>query len=242
MTLDLGGSRRHLAGVRHTLFQTLSPGGRFERHRHARAYAALVLSGGYIEAGDRGRFHARPGQVLIHGAWESHMDTVSGQGATVLNLPYSGEAGFGVGSVADPDAVARAAERDLFEASALLAERIEAAGAGPGDWPDRLAAALRDDPATVLELWAEAQGLRPETVSRGFRQAFGTSPRRYRAEQRALAAVRTLTQRDVPPAALAADLGFADQAHMSRAVAAVTGLPPGRLRIKSVQSGARGFR
>jgi AraC-like DNA-binding protein len=228
--------------VRHTLFQTLTPGGRFDRHRHAHAYAALVLTGGYVEAGDRGRFHARPGQVLIHGAWESHMDAVSGQGATVLNLPYAGEAGFGVGSVADPDAVARAAERDLVEASGLLIERLAAVEAGAGDWPDRLAAALRNDPATVLEFWAESEGLSPETVSRGFRQAFGISPRRYRAEQRALAAVRALTHRDLPPAALAAELGFADQAHMSRAVAAVTGLPPGRLRIKSVQSGARSFR
>lgn len=228
--------------MRSLAFQTLTAGGRIARHRHATGYAALVLSGGYVEAGDRGRFHASPGQVLIHGAWESHMDAVSVAGATVLNLPFAGEVAFGTGEVADPDVLARIAERDVAEAAGLLGESLRAAGAAADDWPDRLAARLRTDPATVLEMWAEAEGLAPETVSRGFRQAFGTTPKRYRAEQRALAAARALARRADPPAGLAAELGFADQAHMSRAVSALTGLSPGRLRVKSVQSGAHRLR
>lgn len=230
--------------VPHRILQTLTAG-RMERHRHDYGYAALVLSGGYLEAGDRGRFHARPGQVLIHGAWESHMDAFSGAGAVVLNLPWTGDAGFGAGRLADPDAVARTAERDLTEAAWMLHDGLTPLKTALDDWPDRLAAALRTDPGLGLELWADDEGLAPETISRGFRQAFGTTPKRYRAEQRALRAVRALSLRDDPPAALAAELGFADQAHMSRAVATLTGLTPGRLRlgrlrIKSVQSGARG--
>lgn len=223
--------------MRHSPFQTLSAGDRLERHRHARAYAALVLTGGYVEAGDRGRFHARPGQVLIHDAWESHMDAISLAGARVLNLPLEGPPGFGMGEVGDPDLVARTAERDPAGAARLLAGQARPLDAALDDWPDRLARALRLDPGLELEAWAEANGLSPETVSRGFRRAFGTPPRRYRAEQRALQAVRALTTRRDPPAALAVELGFADQAHMSRAVAALTGLTPGRLRVKSVQSG-----
>ncbi len=223
--------------MRHSPFQTLSAGGRLERHKHARAYAALVLSGGYVEAGDRGRFHARTGQVLIHGAWESHMDAISVAGARVLNLPLADPCAFGLGEVGDPDAVARAAERDPAEAARVLAGEMRPLDAAFDDWPDRLAAALRRDAGLGLEAWARANGLTPETVSRGFRQAFGVPPRRYRAEQRAVQAVRALTARGDPPAALAAELGFADQAHMSRAVAALTGLAPGRLRVKSVQSG-----
>jgi hypothetical protein len=30
-----------------------APGGRMQRHRHAEGYIALVLSGGYVEAGDQ---------------------------------------------------------------------------------------------------------------------------------------------------------------------------------------------
>ncbi len=213
--------------MQHSAFQTCIAGGRMERHRHGEAYAALVLSGGYVEAGDRGRFHARPGQVLIHGAWESHMDAFSGAGARVLNLPLTGPVGFGLGAVVDPDAMARAAERDLAEAEALLLETMRPLDAALDDWPDLLAGALRRDPDTALEAWAEAAGLAPATVSRGFRQAFGTSPRRYRAEQRALKAARALVRHDDPLAALAADLGFVDQ---TRAVSALTGMAPGRLR------------
>jgi AraC-like DNA-binding protein len=208
-----------------------------ERHRHRRAYAALVLTGGYVEAGDRGRFRAQPGHVLVHGPWESHMNAVSRSGAVVLNLPLA-DVAFGAGRVDDPDAVARAAERDIAEAEALLRQTMRPLDPGAHDWPDVLARALRRDPDTVLEVWADAAGLAPSTVSRGFRQAFGTSPRRYRAEQRALKAAGAIVGSGDSPAALAAELGFADQAHMTRAVAALTGLTPGRLRVKSIQSGA----
>lgn len=224
--------------MRHTLFQTLTPGDHMERHRHGRAYAALVLSGGYVEAGDRGRFLARTGQVLIHGAWESHMDAVSPAGARVLNLPLTRDVAFGAGVVDDPDAVARAAERDVVEAETLLRLTTRWLDTGLDDWPDILAETLRRDPDTRLEAWSAGAGLAPATVSRGFGRAFGTSPRRYRAEQRALRAARMLVDRDDPPAALAAELGFVDQAHMTRAVVELTGLTPGRLRVKSIQSGA----
>jgi len=224
--------------MRHTLFQTLTPGDHMERHRHGRAYAALVLSGGYVEAGDRGRFLARTGQVLIHGAWESHMDAVSPAGARVLNLPLTRDVAFGAGVVDDPDAVARAAERDVVEAETLLRLTTRWLDTGLDDWPDILAETLRRDPDTRLEAWSAGAGLAPATVSRGLGRAFGTSPRRYRAEQRALRAARMLVDRDDPPAALAAELGFVDQAHMTRAVVELTGLTPGRLRVKSIQSGA----
>lgn len=164
------------------------------------------------------------------------MDAVSASGAVVLNLPFADPVAFGVGRIADPDAVARIAGRDMAEALSLFRDALTAALDGGDDWPDQLSAALRQDPNLRLEVWAAKAGLAPETVSRGFRQVFGTTPRRYRAEQRALRAAHALQRSGDPPAALAAELGFADQAHMSRAVAALTGLPPGRLRVKSVQS------
>jgi AraC-like DNA-binding protein len=40
----------------------------------------------------------------------------------------------------------------------------------------------------------------------------------------------------MPLAQLAVETGFADQAHMTRALTMLTGVPPGALRAKSVQA------
>jgi hypothetical protein len=57
------------------------------RHVHEKAYAALVLSGGYEEAGDRGRFQVKAGDVIFHEPFEAHLDRFSEKGAAVLNIP-----------------------------------------------------------------------------------------------------------------------------------------------------------
>lgn len=99
------------------------------------------------------------------------------------------------------------------------------------DWPDALAAALRLDPSLQLRRWAAAQGLAPATLSRGFSATFGITPARYRADLRLFLALQALARRDAQPLAqLAHGHGFADQAHLSRAVRAATGLSPTQLR------------
>ncbi len=59
----------------------------FNRHSHEHAYAAIVLSGGYEEAGDHGRFKVQAGDVVLHERFEAHINRFSASGATVLNLP-----------------------------------------------------------------------------------------------------------------------------------------------------------
>jgi len=208
------------------------------RHRHAEPYLAIVVSGGYLEAGDAGRFQASPGNLLLHGAFEAHRDAFNPRGATVLNLPVGPRAASGFGRIADVDAIVRLAERDAWEASRQACAEMERDSPLCGDWPDLLAAALASDPALRIADWADCMGLAPASVSRGFGRAFGATPKRYRLEARALRAARRLPHWRGSLAALAAELGFADQAHMARSVAAVTGLTPARLRAKSVQSGA----
>jgi len=213
-------ARQHLAG-----------GDRALRHRHARAYAALVLGGDYVEAGDAGRRRVSAGEVVLHDGFEAHANQFGAHGATVLNLPlpdnWRSPAAFM--RVADPDAVVRAAERDPAAAVAALTGQLEPLPSQTGDWPDRLADALRTGALLSLGDWAEQHRLAAATVSRGFRQAFGVSPVRYRAETRALAAWRSLAL-DASLADLAAETGFADQAHMTRAIVALTGRPPGAWR------------
>lgn len=212
------------------------------RHRHAEGYAAVVLAGGYVEAGDHGRIHVQPGHVVIHVAHEAHQDHFSKAGAVVLNLPLI--AGFDAmtGRVPDPDTIARLSERDLVGATALLKETIEPRDIRLADWPDKLAAALASNLDFSIEEWAADIGLAPPSISRGFRQAYGVSPKRYRLEQRTLRAISNLRTWTGSVADLAAASGFADQAHLSRAVLALTGLTPKRLQVNSVQERSRACR
>lgn len=205
------------------------------RHRHIDGYAAVVLAGGYVEAGDRGRIRVQPGHVVVHGAYEAHQDHFASVGALVLNIPLDGQLAAITGLVADADAIARLAERDIQSAAALLKETVRPIDAQLTDWPDRLAAALASQRDFSIEHWANEMGLAPQSISRGFRQAYGVSPKRYRLEQRALRAIRNLRTWSGTLAGLAAELGFSDQAHLTRAVVALTGSPPNRLKVKSVQ-------
>ena len=209
--------------------QRLDGGDRAPRHRHGHAYAAIVLAGGYQEAGDSGRRTAGPGDVLLHGAFEAHANRIDRRGAVVLNLDIALDAPSAFMRLTDADAVARLAERDAEAARACLLEQLRPASTQTGDWRDALAADLRAAPDLVLGDWAEAAGLDPATVSRGFRDAFDVSPARYRAEARARLAWRRLAEGG-PLADLAVDTGFSDQAHMTRAIVALTGATPGAWR------------
>ncbi|MDO9367889.1 MAG: helix-turn-helix domain-containing protein [Sphingopyxis sp.] len=213
---------------------------RLPRHRHADGYIAVVLGGGYHEAGDEGRFAARPGTVVVHGRWAAHLDHFGNRGARVLNLPAVPGLTTGAGTIADLDAVARIASRDPIAAAEQVRAHWRPGVGACNDWPDLLAAVLRGDPDMPLTSWARRMGLDPASVSRGFARAYGVSPKRFRLEARTRRAIAALDDWRGSLADLAADQGFADQAHLTRSIAAMTGVPPIVLRAKSVQ--ARGIR
>ncbi|WP_431256876.1 helix-turn-helix domain-containing protein [Roseateles chitinivorans] len=202
---------------------------RIARHRHDEGYVALVLAGGYVEAGDRGRLRVEAGQAVFHGAHESHQNEFFRAGARVLNLPAIGrDVGDAFGQVDDVDAIARLAERDPREAAALLTQAFRPSAVRLNDWPDLLAAALAADPNLGLAEWADTMGIAPQSLSRGFHRAYGIAPKRYRLELRTLQALRRLPGWQGSMATLAAETGFADQAHLTRAVVALTGRTPTR--------------
>ena len=220
--------------------QNWSPHHCIPRHRHDRAYAAVVLSGTYEECGSRGRFRVGPGDVLLHSAFDGHLDRFHNRGAQILNLVLAGAVAvdFSVGRVADPDTIARVAERDPIEAGVRLCAQLCEADAALQDWPDLLAADLLRDPGCRLQLWARHHGLAAETISRGFGKLFGVTPASFRVEVRARRALALITGSDQPLACIAAAAGFADQAHMSRAMRTLTGSPPsGWRRSNSFKTG-----
>lgn len=99
-----------------------------------------------------------------------------------------------------------------------------------------LVAAARDaiisgDPASdgLISL-AEQLGVSPYRLSRAFSRELGVSVTRYRNRVRVGHALDRLAEGEPSAAALAADLGFADQAHMSRTVRQHLGCTPTALR------------
>lgn len=207
-----------------------APGEALARHRHDTGYVAVVLDGGYLEAGEGGRIRAEAGMALVHHGWSAHQDGFGAAGARVLNLPLPAGLAEGAVRLADPDAIARLAERYPHAAAELVRDTGIAATVGPGDWPDLLAAALGRDAALSITGWADQAGLDPASVSRGFARTYGVSPKRFRLELRARTAVRALSGWQGTIAELAADHGFADQAHFARAALALTGFTPSQLK------------
>jgi AraC-like DNA-binding protein len=198
------------------------------RHIHEEAYAAVVLSGAYEEAGDQGRFQVEAGDVVLHDCFEAHLDRFSSSGALVLNLRLPPRYSFtpGIAKIADVDILVHTAEISEAEAADLLLSMVQGRTPGYADWPDELAAALIQGPSLCLSLWAQARGLAPWTVSRGFTRVFGVTPEAFRARARARHAWNAIQMTEEPLARIAAHLGFADQAHMTRSVKQMTGVGP----------------
>jgi AraC-like DNA-binding protein len=99
--------------------------------------------------------------------------------------------------------------------------------AARGRWDANLGASLRS-----IAAGAPALGVGERQTQRQYRTRVGLSPAQARRLQRMNAAVYALRDPAAPArtlAALAAELGYADQAHMARELRQLAGLPPSRL-------------
>lgn len=117
----------------------------------------------------------------------------------------------------------------LFQRHARLAE-----AAAPGREPQAvsrakqmLAARLQQPPS--LEELAAAVNLSPFHFARVFRRATGLPPHAW-LQQRRLEQARALLRSGCAAASVAAQLGFADQSHLSRQFKQVYGVSPGEYR------------
>lgn len=201
------------------------------RHYHRDGYANVVLAGAFIESSFAGHRRVGPGDVLLHGGFDAHANFALSRGPlTLLRLPWRAVGLEGLHRVADADRLARVVERDVQAAVEELAAGLLQAPPAADSWPERLARGLKSGQVAQLAPWAEEEGLAPETVSRQFGRVFGVSPQRFRLEYRARQAWLACMAGAASLTALAHELGFADLAHMSRSVAALTGHPPSAWR------------
>lgn len=205
------------------------------RHRHVRPYATVVLAGRFIENGYIGRICGGPGDVILHPSLDCHENEMLTNGIRIIRLEWHDSYDTpGLYRIGDMDSIARAAEKDVTFATSLLREELAkrriVTPNRKNDWPDILAATLRHNVSLELTAWAESNGLAPETVSRGFAQAYGVPPKVFRAELRTRNAWLRITRTGDPLSSIAADTGFSDQSHMTRWIQGMTGASPSRWR------------
>jgi AraC-like DNA-binding protein len=124
-----------------------------------------------------------------------------------------------------------------LEARATANRRVGSAALRAG----RAAMRLVDDPRLAMDTLADEQHVSRRQLERDFRQWLGTSPR-HLAQVARVQAVSRKAQAGSALADIAADVGFADQAHMSRVVRQLTGLTPLRFTRSRPCPLAAGFR
>ena len=115
---------------------------------------------------------------------------------------------------ASPTAAIRRAPQAVATIRDLLAERIS-------------------DPPSLAEL-AALTGLSQFALLRAFRDATGLPPHAYLNQLRVRRA-RSLLDGGVPPADVAVQVGFADQAHLTRHFKRVVGVPPAAYQRERLQ-------
>ena len=115
----------------------------------------------------------------------------------------------------------------------LLEEAVAAAIADRAPDPLVLAATRRlGFPGSRVDQLAHALGISERQLRRRFHQAVGYGPKtldRILRFRRLVSQAQAVTDGEVDLARLAADLGYADQAHMTRDAVRLTGMPPAQL-------------
>ena len=228
-------------------------------HTHAGPTLCFVYSGAFIESFRGATLECTPGTLKITPAGEPHSDRfgreethgllVEADASGVQRLgPYAAvldeRASFQDGALTGlawrirgelrqgDTAAPLAIEGLLLELLARAARERELRLTGVV--PRWLAAArecLHEQAHTgSLSELAEAVGVHPVTLARGFRKAYGCSVGAYLRWLRVARAARDLAETDAPLAEIALSVGFADQSHFSNVFRRATGLSPSAFR------------
>jgi AraC-like DNA-binding protein len=120
------------------------------------------------------------------------------------------------------------------EAEYLLLEGIVASAIARADLDPLVLAATRrlGFPGSRVDELAEALGISERQLRRRFHRSVGYGPKtldRVLRFRRLVSKAQEISDGEVDLARLAADLGYADQAHMARDSVRLTGMPPARL-------------
>lgn len=234
-------------------------GAMLPQHRHEETYLTFVLSGGYRERLKSLTRICAEHAVVLHPAGDTHEDDFAERPTRCLNvvLPSSFTARLGEaaaplhrGAVVEGAEVAGVGARLSAElrrgdaAGQLIIEGLllELFGTisrtSTDDGPAWLLEARSIVERRFMEKWslvelASAVGVHPVHLARSFRKRFGASVGEH-VRARRIAWAREQILAGGALSAIAAQAGFADQSHFSKAFTRALGIPPAEYRRRMI--------
>jgi len=225
------------------------------RHEHPEPTIAVILRGGFAGIYDGTERECSPMTLVVEPAGAIHANRFGDAPTTVLSLSLGPEGPPAVEGVArlqrfTRDAfsaeLARQATDELRRPDELTPLAVEALGlelvtrlarlpaeGGSPAWLDEARDLLHARFAEALRLGdvAAAVGVEPERLARAFRRTYRESLASYMRRLRVNAAAEMLIAGPEPSiAAIAAEVGFADQSHLTRSFVRTLGTTPASYR------------
>jgi AraC family transcriptional regulator len=239
----------------HVRSMRFSPGLELPAHSHQHTNIAVVLAGGWSAGSDPHERDCFAPSVIVEPAGATHANLFGAVETAVLSLTLEAERlGSVVGAVTrrflhtrDPyiELLARRAANELEDPDEVTPLAVEAAALElvarlarsvglerRPSWLGKARAVLHDryaDPLSLTEI-ADAIGVEPERLARGFRRAYGEPLGTYLRRIRVNAAATLLATTDEPISRVAGEVGFADQSHLTRWFGRYLETTPGRYR------------
>jgi AraC family transcriptional regulator len=229
------------------------------RHEHETAYVSFLLAGDYMEVSHQDERICSPGTVIWHPRAEAHADRFHSCGGHLLDLEidtswlcdaaqefklvsqarvFRGGLPYLLGL-----RIYRQLSANSCEVENAATELLGFFFTGPLDrqrpaWFDRALQICSEvhDPHLSLARLANALGVHPVHVARSFRRFTGCTFGDHLAEIRIRKAFELLRNSQKPIVEVAYTCGFADHAHLCRALKKSTGLTPSAFR-RTVQTG-----
>ncbi len=249
--IETAGPWRNVHGLRVREVQYRA-GSQQLRHRHAEPGLSLVLAGSLEEKSREATIHAEAGSLVIKPAGYWHADAYGPRGARVVQVSPADKSAcwsdFGWAYrwqdaprlVRHVLALWRGRPRAGEGTELAFWETLETmlpsisnwqSTRSPAWWRDALDLldAAAASPVSVSDV-AHKVGVHPVHLARVCRRQLGCSVRQYLLQRRTLSAWRACERGTDSLAAIAARVGFADQAHMTRTFTKLLGISPAKLR------------
>lgn len=226
-----------------------APNTRAAFHVHDQVTVVVPLSGYFVENTFKERVEGKPGAVIVETPESPHENIYGPSGGTNLRLRMNPE----LQSFVECGSHARSGHVRAYEIARGMAENmgdplllecaaLEVLGIlnnGP-EWTPRCRPAfLHDiiadfranvDPKRDIAAIARGAQVSPIRLVRLFRRTYGISLARFMRVQQLQHALRLLSDPAISLSAVAAETGFSDQSHMTRAFVQTYGVTPAAMR------------